>query len=1053
MRNKGTTNDNCVTLCTKISLYKSVIATTPTDYIDKDSVYSLFRSSFQTETNDIQAKFSTAIAGGFQDGKKQYQEAKKILPVVCFAGNIDRSQPTQDDFSHSGVLSLDIDEDTPDELRAFYARIQKGELTHVEAAGRSVSGFATGALWVNIRIEVPNGAIPGTLSKLLGLSGGETYYERVKVLHAAYWSAISHFFKAKYGIQVGHAGKDLKRARYIAHDSGMYYNPGAGLFSLQDLEDVLKAERAEHLERNEVHALNIEHTTDAYLYAERFAAAKGYTFALGQKHNYRNALCIALNLLGISKQDAERFIVEKYAPKDGLSNEIDYPYAQYRTSHGAWAGRLVPDDITPSQVVHLMEGQRISDYAKQVVSYILERKKIEIEAGTGTGKNYAVMNHIAPLLKEKTGLGSVIVCSLNSKTEKDARAYGVPFLTGQRLKEAGQYAPGVIREALESDTILCNQDYFPTLAKRLNDRNELRHVFVDESHTLVNDYKKKTIRRLWDSLEHAASVTMLSGTPKPYFALLGYNRLTFVQDVRNRINTTVKEYEGNEVDAVIGLIKKIDFTKRKAIIKIQSKEKIELIRRNLVEVRHFQETDIVVLTSDKSVKNSTHYQDFLDATAGGDSFPGAKIVLCTSFVNEGLDIYSEQDILFVNVEKAGNFSPDDLVQFAGRWRTNNDVQLISLHKKPGDPWKQNQRNWLYEYEQFLAYQQEKADDLERMRIKFSGVYSVQSLAHTRTAYSDAERFILHTGTGYQVDVLECANYVESLRIQGTGTRHGWENIEKKYPYFRVVYEDAPEQRVLYACANVKAAYKAEKEQAEAVIAGLVLNDTETFLQAVASTTEDTGLKRQISFEVERMNDAHEINQLPEMQKHAGTAEKIAKNVVRIARMGFGLDGAREIVSWSLSDQKLRAFLEGVKLHVLMELFRLAKEQHRAGLPVAILTAQQVRDAQRIEAYLDAMQKKGEGISSMFALRALKGAYKGKRIDFTKQKALDLAKVFFSGYDYRLQDETFFTIRKSCDLSDFLTRNGMSEENTQNLYNSLINNVLRCKTDNSFLYKE
>jgi hypothetical protein len=472
-----------------------------------------------------------------------------------------------------------------------------------------------------------------------------------------------------------------------------------------------------------------------------------------------------------------------------------------------------------------------------------------------------------------------------------------------------------------------------------------------------------------------------------------------------------------------------------------------------VEVRHFQETDIVVLTSDKSVKDSAHYQDFLNATAGGDSFPGAKIVLCTSFVNEGLDIYSEQDILFVNVEKAGNFSPDDLVQFAGRWRTNNDIQLISLHKKPGEPWKQNQRNWLYEYEQFLAYQQEKADDLERRSIKFSGVYSVQSLTNTRGTYSDAERFILHTGTGYQVDVLECANYVESLRIHGTGTRYGWENIEKKYPYFQVVFEDAPAQRVLYACANVKAEYKAEKEQAEAVIAGLVLNDTETFLQAVASTTEDTGLKKQISFERERMNYAHDMNQLPAMQNHAGLAEKMAKKVVRIAKMGFGLDGAREVISWNLSDQKLRTFLEGVKLHILMELFRLAKEQHRAGLPVAILTAQQVRDAQRIEAYLDAIQKKGHDISGMFALRALKGAYKGKRIDFTKQKALDLVNVLFSGYAYRLQNETFFTVRKSCDLSDFLERNGMSEENTQNLYNTLINNVLRCKAGNSFILKE
>ena len=230
-----------------ISLYHSVTDKRPTSVLTKAEAYSLFKSAaFAAQTQQVQADFQAELTSDFPEGKSHYQEAKrKLLPAVCFAGNIDRSEDEQKGFVHSGLLTLDIDENSQEELQRFFQLVQSGKLVYVEAAGRSVSGFLTGAMWLNIRVEIPSGKLPSKLQKLLSLNGKESRYQMLSALQAAYWSAIAYLLNTEVGIIAGKAGKDLKRLRYVAYDPDLYFNDHAEVFSMETLAFSLEKQKAE----------------------------------------------------------------------------------------------------------------------------------------------------------------------------------------------------------------------------------------------------------------------------------------------------------------------------------------------------------------------------------------------------------------------------------------------------------------------------------------------------------------------------------------------------------------------------------------------------------------------------------------------------------------------------------------------------------------------------------------------------------------------------------------------------------------------------------------
>lgn len=1051
-----------------ISFYQTVKQERPTSFLSRGEVYALFRSeAYQDATQTIQTRFRSDLTEDFPNGKKAYQDAKaSLLGAVCFAGNVDRSSGGKNDaFEHSGLLTLDVDENSLEDQQRLFAMIQEGHLVNVEAAGRSVSGFLTGALWINVKIEIPS---PGqTLSKkllrLLRLDGSESRFEMLSRLQEGYWNAFRYLFE-KESIKIGTAGKDLKRVRYVSFDAGLYVNDHAERWSLDDLECNLTGQEQERKEADleAFDALNIEYTEDAFLYAERFAEAKGLTFVPGQKHNFRNAVAIALNLLGVPRDNAEAFILGKYRPEGGLSNEVSFPYGHYKESFGRWSSRIKPKDVSAEDVVKLETGQRISDHAEHVVNFILKHGKTDLEAGTGTGKNYAIVKHIAPLLLENTGQKTVVVCSLNAKAEKDAEQYGIPYLTGKRLKDAGQAAAQIERDAMKSPVLLVNQNYFPKVVKRLEALKERRHVFIDESHTLLATYKDKTLRELWDALQApvCSTVTLLSGTPKPYFCLLGYKRIKFVQEQRPNILTTVCEYSGKTVSVILGHILKTDFSKKRLVIKLQSKDQIRLLRDVLLE-KGWNENEIVTLVSSTNVKTSDAYQRFLKARPDESSSfaEQVKVVLCTSFINEGLDIYDAFDLETVNVELSSNFSTDDAVQYADRHRTDKVKTLVSYHRKPKDGWKQVNFNALAEFEKSLLFWTEQAEYLERQKEKFSDCYTLQRLFKTKTTFSGAERFLTEKEGRLVPDVLQIAAAVDAEAVRRTGTKEGWSDIQRRFPYFKVTFaEDVChdiDPAIQDAC---KAAIQAGRESAEQTLTDLFDQNKEVLLQAIGIRTEDAEIKRSTSFDASRRDDAKTLTErLPDVfDEHFDSAEHLSRSYHKLKAEGLSEDAVRSILvkadGTHTTRQKLTNFLTALRLNVLLTVFAAAKDTYKKGGRLPGLTVQQVSDAKAVSAFATAIEQAAEkygSVSGTEAFRALKDAFKG-RGNLTGRKAVTLLKALFVIQEDRLPGgaELVFKVIERTTLTDFLQKEGVSfddaENYRKNLHNYLKDRSLLCK---------
>lgn len=1054
------------------SFYNTVKQERPTSILTRGEVYALFRSeAYQDATNTIQTRFRSDLTENFPNGKKAYQDAKaSLLGAVCFAGNVDRSSGAKNDaFEHSGLLTLDVDENSLEDQQRLFALIQEGRLVNVEAAGRSVSGFLTGALWINVKIEIPS---PGqTLSKkllrLLRLDGSESRFEMLSRLQEGYWNAFRYLFEKDLSIKIGTAGKDLKRVRYVSFDAGLYVNDNAERWSLEQLEINLTGQDQEDRKRKEADdleafdALNIEHTEDAFLYAERFAEAKGLTFVPGQKHNFRNAVAIALNLLGVPRVNAEAFILDKYRPEGGLSNEVSFPYGHYKESFGRWSSRIKPKDVSAEDVVKLEAGQRISDHAEHVVNFVLKHGKTDLEAGTGTGKNYAIVKHIAPSLLKKTGQKTIVVCSLNAKAEKDAEQYGIPYLTGKRLKDAGQAAAQIKRDALKAPVLLVNQNYFPKVVKRLEALKERRHVFIDESHTLLATYKGQALRDLWDTIQTpvCSTVTLLSGTPKPYFSLLGYKRLKFVQEQRPDILTTVCHYSGTTVSTILGHILKTDFSKKRLLIKLQSKDKIRLLKDVLLE-KGWTDAEIVTLISSTNVKTSDAYQRFLKARPDGSSSfaEQVKIVFCTSFINEGIDIFDTFELEGVNVELSSNFSTDDAVQYADRHRTDKIKTLVSYHKKPKDGWKQVSFNALAEFEECLQYWTNEAERLEALKNKHSDCYTLQRHFTTKTKFGHAENFLTEKEGRIIPDVLKIAAAVDAEAVRRTGTKEGWSDIQRRFPYFKVTFAENVCQDVDPAIQDAcKAAIQAGRESAEQTLTDLFDTNKEVLLQAIGSRTEDAKIKRLTTFDASRRDDAKALTErLPDVfEDHFDSAEHFSRSYHKLKAEGLSEDAVRSILvkadGTHTTRQKLTNFLTALRLNVLLTVFAAAKNAYQKGGRLPGLTIQQVQDAKRLTTFVTAIDQAAEkygSVSGTEAFRALKKAFKGQK-DLTGRKAVTLLKALFDVQEDRLSGgaELVYHVSGRTSLTDFLTKEGVSfddaENYLKNLHNYLKDKLLLC----------
>jgi len=204
----------------------------------------------QQYTERLNKKYQHELIHGFNGHKNLYQNDKaNNFPVAMFSlNNVDRhSNQKITPEQHTGIINLDLDENSKNELLIFKSRLP--EIPYLQFCAESVSGATTGHLWANILVEIPTRfeELPPILQ--------ERFPKEIWLdcLHKAYISFVTESFQYHFGITVGSV-KDLKRARYIGYDPHPYYNKKAELIPLQMLEVFITNQPPEEQPQNKIQA-------------------------------------------------------------------------------------------------------------------------------------------------------------------------------------------------------------------------------------------------------------------------------------------------------------------------------------------------------------------------------------------------------------------------------------------------------------------------------------------------------------------------------------------------------------------------------------------------------------------------------------------------------------------------------------------------------------------------------------------------------------------------------------------------------------------------------
>jgi hypothetical protein len=993
----------------KVAVYPKIKATKNFKEVDIFDIYESIKDSYKEETLSICERFADDILNGFPNGKDSYNEQRqKTLQAVVFSGCYDRSTSAKKTAKHSGRINFDIDENTKEELTDFLNLIKTGKIPFIEAAAYSVSGSISGSFWINVKADIPSrlsAVLPETV-KILHLTKDNFKAE----LHTSYYQMFADML-IKEGIKAGKTS-DLTRARYLTFDPDIYINRKAKYLSQNNLLAYLNSKKQETLERFDSDSDSDDIIqSDAFKYAEDFAS-KEFTLTEGQKHLYLNRLAICLNALGIEQNEAEAYVQHKGIKVD--SNCISYPYRQYKKSFGQWKHKLkieIPEDYS----LTLESGEKLSDKKNELFdiirkeSAVSKQVKLDLSSGTGSGKSFFASKDLPSFFKNLNGLKTVIVFPLNSKTEKDAKQYKIPFVTGELIKNSKS---NILKAALKSDVILTNINTFELVAGMID--NQI-NVIIDESHTLPNamtsGYKPKETFKMFEAAKrHSKVLILMSGTQKPYFNLIGFKKIQVHQAQRPKITLTVKRKEGKTEIAVLNFIRsygKLDG--KKLMIKIQSKEAIERIYKLLIK-KGYLKTKIVKLYSCQKIKKTEAYKRIIKSESNEESFADdVEIILCTSFVNEGLDIYSSAEIIPVSVLSHYTIDVDDEIQFFDRHRTNKEKSVFLLIPEPKKGKKLPNDYSLYLFKEGLQASRKVADlfnELEENKSPLKPIFS------TQTQFSSFEKTLIYSDVESKIIVNELQLMLEAeiRRKSSTGKHQAIEEIKYRFKYIDIIDEsnevtfeqiDTDSETTLEA---IKLEEKIEITEIQQELQLMLNESKEALIQAVADHTEDVGIKKKaaklltIEIKADSLNFIFDKKQVFE---ELNQAEILTKRIFRLEEMFLNDDEMKKTLFKDsgefYSSQTFYSMSSKYKIHLLCYLF----DQHKNKL-----TKQQISDVKRFLKAKESLLLLSEKASSDDIFQALKPIFKKS---MTKTKAVRLARILFETSrtkegDYLLKSE-------------------------------------------------
>ena len=289
-----------------------------------------------------------------------------------------------------------------------------------------------------------------------------------------------------------------------------------------------------------------------------------------------------------------------------------------------------------------------------VLNYLDKHNKVILGAETGKGKTTAF---IRDFHKHRPGKRLLILVPLIIIVEQNKKEY-----YGKAIFLDGKSKPSEHKQAEYSNFVFAT---YKQGAKLLN-VSKFDYIVVDEVHQLLtaNSYKLKTIAELTPHLSEN-KVIGLTGTPSNIFKSIGYKLIKV--GVTNPIKTEIEIRLSNKKGYDIAL-NHLNTVKGKTLLRLNDTIGLELLKKQLIDLKVFKANEIIILHSSKKVKSSKEFKQLAHERIFNDK---VKLVLTTSLIDEGLSIDQTgfTDIVFIETDY--NPRPEAQKQFFARFRNED----------------------------------------------------------------------------------------------------------------------------------------------------------------------------------------------------------------------------------------------------------------------------------------------------------------------------------------------------------------------------------------------
>lgn len=304
----------------------------------------------------------------------------------------------------------------------------------------------------------------------------------------------------------------------------------------------------------------------------------------------------------------------------------------------------------------------LSEGLDEIMDVVNKYEKTCIFAGTGYGKTRAIIEFFKA--KEERCIFLVPLQSIATQTSSE---YNIPYLTGDS-------------SAIYHSRVKTSNIFVATYEQGVKhiETSDFDYVVIDEFHKIYtsNNYRSVLVPLAFLINKSQSKIIGLTGTPSNIIKNLGYN---IVKCEKNkRLEREIIERFTNR----IGHFTAIDHIKRhggKCLIRLNSKNNLDSIKAELVENLDYDESEVLVLFSERKVKKSAEYKSLIET----GFFPNyVKIVLTTGVIDEGVNIYHKDFDSVVFLESTVmNPRPEPIAQFFNRLRRHDTKTKYYLYRR------------------------------------------------------------------------------------------------------------------------------------------------------------------------------------------------------------------------------------------------------------------------------------------------------------------------------------------------------------------------------------